>query len=410
MTTGASAHLTLPVSDRDHVQGSPAATVTLVEYGDYQCPHCGRAYPMVEELRRKFGARMRFVFRNFPLTQLHEHAQLAAEAAEAAAAQGRFWEMHQALFTHQNALDPAHLVAEAERLGLDTARFSKDLATHAFRQRVREDFMSGVRSGVNGTPTFFINEMRYDGPNELASLSESIESEPNRDMKIGIIGAGEIGGTLTRRFTALGHKVSVANSRGPETLTSLARETGARAVTARDAAKAGEVVIVTIPEGQIANLPKDLFAGVPRDVVVVDTGNYYPGRDGRIAAIENGMIESRWVARRLGRPVIKAFNTMNYRRLLEGGRPRGAPGRMALPVAGDDQGAKRVVMRLVDELGFDPVDDGGLDDSWRQQPGTPVYDIDRDAAAVRRALTEASPERRPEWRATPDRPLERPLL
>jgi 8-hydroxy-5-deazaflavin:NADPH oxidoreductase len=218
-------------------------------------------------------------------------------------------------------------------------------------------------------------------------------------MKIGIIGAGQIGGTLTRRFAALGHDVSVANSRGPETLAGLARETGARVVTARDAARAGELVIVTIPEGKISTLPKDLFAGVPDDVVAVDTGNYYPQRDGRIAAIEDGMIESRWVATQLGRSVVKAFNTMNYKRLLERGRPKGTPGRIALPVAGDDQRAKQVVMRLVDELGFDPVDDGELDDSWRQQPGTPVYDVDHDAAGVRRALAEASRERQPEWRA-----------
>jgi 8-hydroxy-5-deazaflavin:NADPH oxidoreductase len=218
-------------------------------------------------------------------------------------------------------------------------------------------------------------------------------------MKIGIIGAGQIGGTLTRRFAALGHDVSVANSRGPETLAGLARETGAKVVTARDAARAGELVIVTIPEGKISTLPKDLFAGVPDDVVAVDTGNYYPQRDGRIAAIEDGMIESQWVATQLGRSVVKAFNTMNYKRLLERGRPKGTPGRIALPVAGDDQRAKQVVMRLVDELGFDPVDDGELDDSWRQQPGTPVYDVDHDAAGVRRALAEASRERQPEWRA-----------
>lgn len=139
-------------------------------------------------------------------------------------------------------------------------------------------------------------------------------------MKIGIIGAGEIGGTLTRRFTALGHDVSVANSRGPATLAGLAWETGAKAVTAREAARAGELVVVTIPEGKIPSLPKDLFAGVPNDVVVVDTGNYYPQRDGRIAGIEDGMTESRWVEAQLGRPVVKAFNTMNYKRLLERGR------------------------------------------------------------------------------------------
>jgi predicted dinucleotide-binding enzyme len=224
-------------------------------------------------------------------------------------------------------------------------------------------------------------------------------------MEIGIIGAGQIGGTLTRRFTALGHDVSVANSKSPETLADLARETGAKAVTVRDAARTGKVVIVTIPEAKIASLPKDLFAGVPGDVVIVDTGNYYPQqRDGRIAGIEDGMTESRWVANQLGRSVIKAFNNIYANHLLEHGRPKGTPGRIALPIAGDDQRAKDVVIRLVDELGFDPVDAGGLDESWRQQPGTPVYATDYDAAGVRRALSEAGPERRREWRATANSP------
>src|SRR5262245_27218089 len=217
-------------------------------------------------------------------------------------------------------------------------------------------------------------------------------------MKIGIIGAGQIGSTLTRRLTALEHDVFVANSRGPDSLAKLAAETGATPVSVKEAARAGEVVIVTIPEGKIPNLPKDLFAGVPDNVVVVDTGNYYPQRDGRIASIEDGATESRWVATQLGRSVVKAFNTLNYKRLLERGQPKGTTGGIAPPVAGDDQLAKQVVMRLVDELGFDPVDAGRLDDSWRQQPGTPVYDVDRDAAGVRRALMEASRERKPEWR------------
>jgi predicted dinucleotide-binding enzyme len=224
-------------------------------------------------------------------------------------------------------------------------------------------------------------------------------------MKIGIIGAGQIGGTLARRFTALGHNVSVANSKGPETLADLARETGAKAVTARDAARAGEVIIVTIPEAKIPNLPKDLFAGVPNNVVVVDTGNYYPQqRDGKIAGIEDGLTESRWVAKQLGRSVVKAFNNIYAKHLLERGHPKGAPGRIALPVAGDDQRAKEVVMRLVDQLGFDPVDAGGLDESWRQQPGTPVYATDFDAAGVKRALSEAISTRQREWRATPESP------
>jgi len=219
-------------------------------------------------------------------------------------------------------------------------------------------------------------------------------------MNIGIIGAGNIGGNLTRRFQELGHKVFVANSRGPETLADLVEETGATPVTVDEAARSGDVVIVTIPMKNIPDLPRDLFAGVSDDVVVVDTGNYYPQqRDGRIAGIEDGMIESRWVSQQLGRPVVKAFNNIYAEHLLKLGKRAGSPGRIALPVAGDDERAKSIVLKLVDELGFDGVDAGGLDDSWRQQPATPVYAADFDAAGVRRALASARREREPEWRA-----------
>jgi predicted dinucleotide-binding enzyme len=219
-------------------------------------------------------------------------------------------------------------------------------------------------------------------------------------MKIGIIGAGHIGGALTHRLTELGHEVRVANSRGPGTLAALAAETGAKAVTAREAVRGAELVIVTIPEKNVPSLPRDLFEGSRDDVIVVETGNYYPReRDGRIDAIEAGMAESRWVEQQLGRPVVKAFNTIFARHLLELGRPAGAAGRIALPVAGDDAAAKAVVLRLVDELGFDAVDAGGLDESWRQQPGTPVYTADLDAAAVRQALKQARRDRTPQWRA-----------
>jgi hypothetical protein len=219
-------------------------------------------------------------------------------------------------------------------------------------------------------------------------------------MKIGIIGAGQIGSTLTRRLAALGHQVLVANSRGPASLSELARATGATAVTAEEAARGVEVVVVTIPLKNVPQLPKSLFADLPKGAAVVDTCNYYPRqRDGRIAAIEAGLPESRWVESELGRPVIKAFNNIYARHLSELGRPKGAPGRIALPVAGDDAAAKAVVMRLIDALGFDPVDAGGLDESWRQQPGSPVYSRDFDADGVRRALAEASPGRTPAWRA-----------
>jgi len=217
-------------------------------------------------------------------------------------------------------------------------------------------------------------------------------------MKIGIIGAGRIGGTLTRRLTALGHDVSVANSRGPETLADLAAETGAHASTLADVAKDKEVVIVTIPEKAVAELPKGLFDAVDERTVVVDTGNYYPRRDGRIAAIESGTTESRWVSQQLGRPVVKAFNTIYAQHLLERGRPAGERGRIALPIAADNPADTAVVSRLIDELGFDAVDGGGLDDSWRQQPGTPIYTADLDAESARRALAGASSERKPQFR------------
>jgi predicted dinucleotide-binding enzyme len=224
-------------------------------------------------------------------------------------------------------------------------------------------------------------------------------------MKIGIIGAREIGGTLARRLTALGHQVSVANSRGPKSLTDLATETGAKAVSVEEAARFGEVVVVTIPEKNILHLPRDLFAGTPKPTVVVDTGNYYPRqRDGRIDGIEAGLTESRWVAQQLNRQVIKAFNNIYAEHLLRMGKPKGTPGRIALPVAGDDLAAKTVVLQLVDELGFDGVDAGTLDGSWRQQPATPVYCKDFDAEGVRRALSQASKERKTEWRGTADSP------
>ena len=222
-------------------------------------------------------------------------------------------------------------------------------------------------------------------------------------MKIGIIGAGHIGGTLARHLTKLGHDVSIANSRGPETLRTLAADTGAKPVTVAEAARAGEVVIVSIPQKAIPELPKDLFAGVPADLVVIDTGNYYPElRDGRIGAIEEGMLDSEWVARHLGRPVVKAFNNMFAQSLLEKGVPKGSPGRIALSAAGDPPEARSAVLRLIDELGFDPVDAGGLAESWRQQPGTPAYCRDLDAASLQRALAEAERSRIADYRARAD--------
>ncbi len=218
-------------------------------------------------------------------------------------------------------------------------------------------------------------------------------------MKIGIIGAGHIGGNLARRLTSLGHEVKVANSRGPETLTELAQETGATAVPVEEVVPGSDVVIVTIPQKSVPKLPHNLFDDAKDGLVVIDTNNYYHQRDGRIAEIEDGTTESRWVSQQLGRPVVKAFNNVYAQHLLERGQAPGSPGRIALPVAGDDDDAKAVVMKLVDELGFDAVDAGGLDESWRQQPGAPAYASDHDIEGLRRALAEATPNRKPEHRA-----------
>jgi protein-disulfide isomerase len=166
--------LTLPVGERDHIQGPATAAVTLVEYGDYQCPYCLEAYPIVIELRERLGDRVRLVFRNFPLSKLHPHAEHAAEAAEAAGAQGKFWEMHDCLYEHQGHLEDAALHRYAAELGLDVGRFNRDLKEHRFAARVREDFESGIRGGVNGTPTFFINSLRHDGPWDLESLTRAV--------------------------------------------------------------------------------------------------------------------------------------------------------------------------------------------------------------------------------------------
>ncbi len=220
-------------------------------------------------------------------------------------------------------------------------------------------------------------------------------------MKIGIIGAGNIGGNLTRRLTGLGHDVSVANSRGPHTLTALAEETGATPVEVRDAARDADLVVVTVPLKAVPDLPAGLFDGAADGVAVIDTGNYYPQqRDGKIAAIEDeGLTESGWTARQIGHTVVKAFNGTYAQDILDRPRPAGAPDRMALPVAGDDEAAKRVVRALIDELGFDTVDAGSLADSWRQQPGTPVYGLQEGTDAVTKALAEASPERSADFRA-----------
>jgi protein-disulfide isomerase len=170
------ARLTVPISeDSDHIQGPADAPLTLVEYGDYECPYCGQAYPIVKQLQEQLGDRLRFVFRNFPITTSHPHSEQAAEAAEAANGQGRFWEMHDYLYEHQQHLEDADLHAYAEQLGLDLDRFDRELADHTYAERVRKDFMSGVRSGVNGTPSFYVNGIRHDASYDYETLLSALE-------------------------------------------------------------------------------------------------------------------------------------------------------------------------------------------------------------------------------------------
>jgi protein-disulfide isomerase len=169
--------LVVPVTSEDHAQGETSAPVTLVEYGDYECPYCGEAHPVVKALQRHFGKRLRFVYRNFPLTQAHPYAEPAAEVAEAAAAQGKFWEMHDAIYEHQSSLEQVQLLRYAEEAGLDVGAIAEGVAAHTYASRVRRDFLGGVRSGVNGTPSFFINGTKYEGDYDVPSMTDAIDQE-----------------------------------------------------------------------------------------------------------------------------------------------------------------------------------------------------------------------------------------
>lgn len=222
---------------------------------------------------------------------------------------------------------------------------------------------------------------------------------------IGIIGSGNIGAALTRLFTKAGHDVAVANSRGPASLADLALETGARATRLAQVVEGREILVVAVPMVRVPELPKDLFRDAPAHQIVIDTSNYYPQqRDGLIAELEAGMSESAWVAQHLGRPVIKVFNSIYAEQLPIKAKPGMSNGRVALAVAGDDAQAKAIVMRLVEEIGFDAVDAGTIAQSWRQQPGSPGYLQDLDAAGVLQGLADATQVRAPEWRATPNSP------
>jgi 8-hydroxy-5-deazaflavin:NADPH oxidoreductase len=250
-------------------------------------------------------------------------------------------------------------------------------------------------------PADYLQERR-DGRAAQALCQEAIRGDGHEDRNHRF---GRHWRTLTRRFRGAGYEVAVANSRGPQSLEDLAQETGAHPATVEEVARDSDVVVVTIPMKEIKALPRGLFVGGRPDLIVIDTNNYYPRqRDGRIDEIEAGMTESGYVERTLGHPVVKAFNNIMARHLLENGKPAGAPGRIALPISGDDAKTKAAVARLIDAIGFDTVDAGTIAESWRQQPGSPAYIKDYDAEGVRRALGEARMERAPEFRGTGSSP------
>ncbi|PLR26498.1 NADP oxidoreductase [Caulobacter zeae] len=213
-------------------------------------------------------------------------------------------------------------------------------------------------------------------------------------MRIGILGTGHIGATLVKRFSAGGHDVKVANSRGPHTIEAGLLASGARAVTKEEAVRDVEVIILSIPLNRIPDIAP-LIATVPQDTVIIDTSNYYPARDGKIEPIEAGQVESLWVVDQIGHPVVKAWNAIGAASFANKAKPAGAPGRIAIPVAADRDGDRRVAMSLVEDSGLDAVDAGSLAESWRQQPGSPVYCTDLSRDEVPPALAAAEKARLP---------------
>jgi len=226
-------------------------------------------------------------------------------------------------------------------------------------------------------------------------------------MEIGIIGSGNIGSTLARHLTKAGHKVSISNSRGPETLGEIVTKTGAKATTSEQAASAKDLVILAIPQRAMVNLPIAILSA--SKAIVVDAGNYYPSRDGAITEIANGMTDSEWVAKVIGHPIIKAFNNIVAPSLSSKATPAESPNRIALSVAGDDAEQKQAVMKLIDEIGFDALDGGPLSESWRQQPGEPAYCQDLDKDELKAALQQADSSKRAQNLADADE-MARPYL
>ncbi len=219
-------------------------------------------------------------------------------------------------------------------------------------------------------------------------------------MEIGIIGSGNIGSTLAGYLTTLGHRVLIANSRGPETLDKIATQTGAKAATAPQAAGVRDLIIIAIPNNAIVNLPVAELSG--SNAIIIDAGNYYPSRDGQLKDFNEGMTDSQWVEKVIGHPVVKAFNNIVAQSLSSKALPFGSPDRVCLSVAGDDRGEKNQVIRLIDEIGFDAIDGGLLADSWRQQPGAPAYCQDLDREALNAALLAADKSKQQENLAKAD--------
>ncbi|MFA9189625.1 NAD(P)-binding domain-containing protein [Flavobacterium sp. FBOR7N2.3] len=217
-------------------------------------------------------------------------------------------------------------------------------------------------------------------------------------MKIGIIGTGAIGGTIAKKMVASGHNVKVNNSKQGEKLNARALELGASPATIENVVKDVDVIILSVPTVAIPTLPKDLFAKVPENVIVVDTSNYYPFRDADIDEIKNGKVESVWVSEQLGRPVIKAFNNLLAETLENGGKKTATENRIAMAVAGDDEEAKKVITGLINDAGFDAVDSGNLSESWRHQPGTPAYCTELNAEELKQALSDGIKEKAPSLR------------
>ena len=227
-----------------------------------------------------------------------------------------------------------------------------------------------------------------------ARPSDLVMSQPANTYRIGIVGAGNMGEPLARLWTQAGHTVKLANSRGPETLAEVAQRTGATAATVEEAVKDAAVIVVAIPLKNVLQLDKQLFSHLQPGTVVIDTCNYYPYRDGQIDELDSqSLTESGWVAKQLGHPVIKAFNNIYWNSINTLGKPAGTAGRIALPIAGDSSAQKVAVAALIDQLGFDVADLGKLDESWRQQPGSPVYCCDYDVEGVKAASKRADKSR-----------------